>query len=207
MTEIITETESRALSTPAASPPLLELVSALPEEPSGDEILDGFLDFVSKQGLSLYPAQEEAILELLAGKHVVLNTPTGSGKSLVATALLFRALCLGERAFYTFPIKALASEKFFELCALFGAQNVGMLTGDASINRDAPIVCATAEILSNIALREGEHAEIDCIVMDEFHYYGDPDRGLAWQIPLILLSHARFLLMSATLGDVTAITE
>jgi superfamily II RNA helicase len=178
-----------------------------PDDSTADTILDAFVAWVNDRGLTLYSAQEEAILELLGGKHVVLNTPTGSGKSLVATALLFRALCLGDRAFYTFPIKALASEKFFELCALFGAQNVGMLTGDASINRDAPIVCATAEILANVALREGEQAEVDCVVMDEFHYYGDPDRGLAWQIPLISLPHTQFLLMSATLGDVTAITE
>src|SRR5262245_56705355 len=178
-----------------------------PEETNADTILDAFVGWVSARGLSLYSAQEEAILELLGGRHVVLNTPTGSGKSLVATALLFRALCTGERAFYTFPIKALASEKFFELCVLFGAENVGMLTGDASINRDAPIVCATAEILANMALREGDDAVIDCVVMDEFHYYGDPDRGLAWQIPLILLTRAQFLLMSATLGDVSNITE
>ncbi len=172
-----------------------------------DAILDAFLGFVQARGLSLYPAQEEAILELMAGKHVVLNTPTGSGKSLVATALLFRALCRGERAFYTFPIKALASEKFFELCELFGAEHVGMLTGDASINRDANVICATAEILANFALCDGEAAPIECVVMDEFHYYGDAERGIAWQIPLLTLRHAHFLLMSATLGDVEVITE
>ncbi|MET0388633.1 MAG: DUF3516 domain-containing protein [Polyangiales bacterium] len=186
---------------------VLRLLDSLPEDPTNDSVLDAFLAFVAKQGLQLYPSQEEAILELLAGKHVVLNTPTGSGKSLVATALLFRALALGERAVYTFPIKALASEKFFELCELFGAQNVGMLTGDASINRDAPIVCATAEILANIALRDASAADLGCVVMDEFHYYGDPDRGIAWQIPLLLLPDTQFLLMSATLGDVSQITN
>ncbi|HEX4351749.1 MAG TPA: DUF3516 domain-containing protein, partial [Polyangiales bacterium] len=178
-----------------------------PANANADTILDAFLGFVDGQGLTLYAAQEEAILELMAGKHVVLNTPTGSGKSLVATALLFRAISFGDRAVYTFPIKALASEKFFELCTLFGAHNVGMLTGDASINRDAPIVCATAEILANIALRDGVHSDIGCVVMDEFHYYGDPERGIAWQIPLLLLPDAQFLLMSATLGDVTQISE
>ncbi len=172
-----------------------------------DAMLDAFLDWVSARGLTLYSAQEEAILELFAGKHVVLNTPTGSGKSLVATALLFRALCLGERAAYTFPIKALASEKFFELCELFGAEQVGMFTGDASINRDAPIVCATAEILANIALRDGDQADFESVVMDEFHYYGDPERGNAWQIPLLLLTRAQMLLMSATLGDVQPISD
>jgi len=195
------------IAEPVAAPQPLSLLDSLPDDPSNDAVLDAFLDFVSRQGLSLYPAQEEAILELLAGKHVVLNTPTGSGKSLVATALLFRALALGDRAVYTFPIKALASEKFFELCELFGAQNVGMLTGDASINRDAPIVCATAEILANIALRDASASDLHCVVMDEFHYYGDPERGMAWQIPLLLLPDAQFLLMSATLGDVSQITE
>jgi superfamily II DNA/RNA helicase len=196
------------LPRPSAAP-TADLLARLPSaaEANPDTILDAFLGFVEAQGLTLYPAQEEAILELLAGKHVVLNTPTGSGKSLVATALLFRALALGERAAYTFPIKALASEKFFELCGLFGANNVGMLTGDASINRDAPIVCATAEILSNIALRDGDNSDIACVVMDEFHYYGDPERGIAWQIPLLLLHDAQFLLMSATLGDVSMISE
>jgi len=204
-------------STPPPTPahaqtrtPVPNLLDALPsdgQELTNDTVLDAFLDYVSRQGLALYPAQEEAILELLAGKHVVLNTPTGSGKSLVATALLFRALAFGERAAYTFPIKALASEKFFELCELFGAQNVGMLTGDASINRDAPIVCATAEILANIALRDAAASELGCVVMDEFHYYGDAERGIAWQIPLLLLPDTQFLLMSATLGDVTTITD
>jgi superfamily II RNA helicase len=186
-----------------------DLYSRMPPQDActPDALLDAFLGWVTDRGLTLYPAQEEAILELFAGKHVVLNTPTGSGKSLVATALLFRALSLGQRAAYTFPIKALASEKFFELCALFGAENVGMSTGDASINRDAPIMCATAEILANIALRDGDDADFEAVVMDEFHYYGDPDRGSAWQIPLLLLKRAQMLLMSATLGDVTAITE
>ncbi len=198
-----------AASAAPASPTAPDLLSRAPagNPPSDDQILDAFLGWAAVRGLSLYPAQEEAILELMAGKHVVLNTPTGSGKSLVATALLFRALCRGERGVYTFPIKALASEKFFELCALFGAHNVGMLTGDASINRDAPIVCATAEILANLALRDGARAEADCVVMDEFHYYGDPDRGIAWQIPLLALPHTQFLLMSATLGDVQGIVE
>jgi superfamily II RNA helicase len=194
---------------PLTAAPISDLLARLPAEPErdNDAILDAFLGFVTARGLTLYPAQEEAVLELLAGKHVVLNTPTGSGKSLVATALLFRALAFDERAFYTFPIKALASEKFFELCELLGPQNVGMLTGDASINRDAPIICATAEILANVALRDAAASDISCVVMDEFHYYGDPDRGMAWQIPLLLLNDTQFLLMSATLGDVSAVTE
>jgi superfamily II RNA helicase len=166
-----------------------------------DQILGRFLEWVADLGLEPYPEQEEAILELLADRHVVLATPTGSGKSLVAVALHFKALCEGERSFYTAPIKALVSEKFFALCDEFGAENVGMLTGDASINRDAPIICCTTEILANMALREGAAADVPYAVLDEFHYYADRGRGAAWQIPLIALPNALLLMMSATLGN------
>ncbi|MGH2901446.1 MAG: DEAD/DEAH box helicase, partial [Solirubrobacteraceae bacterium] len=166
-----------------------------------DEILDRFVAWSSGRGLVPYPAQEEAFLELLAGKHVVLATPTGSGKSLVATLLHFKAMCEGKRSFYTSPVKALVSEKFFTLCADFGPENVGMLTGDASINSAAPIVCCTAEVLANMALRQGAALSVPYVVMDEFHYYSDAQRGMAWQVPLLMLPDATFLLMSATLGD------
>jgi superfamily II RNA helicase len=165
-----------------------------------EELLDLFLGHVRELGLDLYPAQEQAILELLTGSNVILATPTGSGKSLVATAMHFLALSEGKRSFYTAPIKALVSEKFFALCRDFGADKVGMITGDASVNRDAPIVCCTAEILSNMALREGKRAEVDCAILDEFHYYADRERGVAWQIPLLVLERTQFLLMSATIG-------
>jgi superfamily II RNA helicase len=172
-----------------------------------DEILERFLDWFAEQGFEPYSAQEEAWLELMTGRHVVLNTPTGSGKSLVATALHFKAMCEGRRSFYTAPIKALASEKFFALCKDFGPENVGMLTGDASINPDAPIVCCTAEVLANMALRSGESLQVPYVVMDEFHYYADPARGVAWQIPLLTMPRTVFLLMSATLGDTREIRE
>jgi superfamily II RNA helicase len=171
------------------------------EDADDDILLDRFLRYVAEKNLALYPAQEEAILELASRKNVVLNTPTGSGKSLVATAMHYFARARGERSFYTCPIKALVSEKFFALCNEFGPDDVGMMTGDATVNRDAPIICCTAEVLSNMALREGKHAAVDCVVMDEFHYYADRDRGVAWQIPLLTLPQTRFLLMSATLGD------
>jgi len=193
----------------AEAPPAPVLASLLPssgEKLSSDQILDRFVSFASGAGLSLYLAQEEALLELLSGKHVILNTPTGSGKSLVATALHFKAMCERKTSVYTCPIKALVNEKFFALCDVFGAEKVGMLTGDASINRDAPILCCTAEILSNITLREQE-PNVDYVVMDEFHYYADRERGVAWQIPLLGLPGTTFLLMSATLGDMTAIEE
>jgi len=170
---------------------------------TADHLLDEFLSWIADTGFEPYPAQEEAVLELMAGHHVILNTPTGSGKSLVALAVHFKALCEGKRAFYTSPIKALVSEKFFDLCRELGAENVGMLTGDASINHRAPIICCTAEVLANIALAEGAYAPVDYVVMDEFHFYADSERGMAWQVPLLTLPQVTFLLMSATLGDVS----
>ncbi len=179
-----------------------------PGEPklSPEDALDRFVSYVTSKGLTLYPAQEEAILELLGGKHVVLATPTGSGKSLVAEAFHFVALSQGKTSFYTCPIKALVNEKFFALCDAFGAEKVGMMTGDAAINRQAPIICCTAEILSNLCLRE-QRLFAECVVMDEFHYYGDRERGVAWQVPLLSMPETQFLLMSATLGDLTSIEE
>ncbi len=178
------------------------------EEKTGNDVLLGrFLDYVEGRRLQLYPAQESAILELFEDKNVILNTPTGSGKSLVATALHFAAIARGRRSIYTCPIKALVNEKFMALCREFGPDNVGLSTGDASVNRDAPILCCTAEILANIALREGAAANVQDVVMDEFHYYADRERGVAWQVPLLTLPQTRFLLMSATLGDTTFFEE
>ena len=176
-------------------------------KPGNDVLLGRFLDYVEGRQLQLYPAQESAILELFEEKNVILNTPTGSGKSLVATALHFQAIAQGRRSIYTCPIKALVNEKFMALCREFGPDNVGLSTGDASVNRDAPILCCTAEILANIALREGAQANVQEVVMDEFHYYADRERGVAWQVPLLMLPQARFLLMSATLGDTTFFEE
>ena len=173
--------------------------------PDSDKILDAFLEWAADRGLDLYPHQEEAILQLLAGGNVVLSTPTGSGKSLVALAGAFAMLAQGRRAVYTAPITALVSEKFFELTAALGPDNVGMVTGDAAVNAGAPLITCTAEILANRALREGPDTDVDLVVMDEFHYYGDRDRGWAWQVPLLELPNTRFLLMSATLGDTSDI--
>ncbi len=171
------------------------------EAPTNDFLLGRFLDFVSAKGLELYPAQEQAVLELYEGRNVILNTPTGSGKSLVASALHFHALAQGRRSAYTCPIKALVNEKWLSLCREFGPQNVGLSTGDATINRDAPILCCTAEVLANMALRQGPDCPVRDVVVDEFHYYSDRERGVAWQVPLLTMSRARFLLMSATLGE------
>lgn len=177
------------------------LMSFMPEGKDADDLLMAFLSYAEQSGIELYEAQEEAILELFGGNCVVLNTPTGSGKSLVALAAHFYALANDECSVYTAPVKALVSEKFFDLCKEFGTENVGMLTGDASINADAPILCCTAEILANLALRDADKADIALVIMDEFHYYSDRDRGMAWQIPILTLPQSQFLIMSATLGE------
>jgi superfamily II RNA helicase len=182
---------------------VLSLTDELPAETDPDSLFVAFANWAGDRGLALYPHQEEALIEIVSGGNVILSTPTGSGKSLVAAGAHFAALARGERSFYTAPIKALVSEKFFDLCAMFGPELVGMMTGDASVNAGAPIICCTAEILASIALRDGAAADVQQIVMDEFHYYADRERGWAWQVPLIELGHAQFILMSATLGDVS----
>ncbi len=186
------------------------LSDLVPAEPGPDALFEVFSGWAADRGLDLYPAQTEAVIELVSGANVILSTPTGSGKSLVATAAQFAALASREnggdptgRVFYTAPIKALVSEKFFAAVEVFGVDRVGMMTGDASVNASAPIICCTAEILANLALREGAESSVTTVVMDEFHYYADPERGWAWQVPLLELPRAQFLLMSATLGDVS----
>ena len=186
---------------------LLPDIEEVPESLVDDAILESFLGWTRDRGIILYPAQEEAATALVAEDNVILATPTGSGKSMVAIAAHFVALARKQRSFYTAPIKALVSEKFFDLCQTFGPENVGMMTSDATVNGNAPIICATAEIVANIALRDGANARIDQAVMDEFHYYSEPDRGWAWQVPLLELPNVQFLLMSATLGDTQWLQE
>jgi superfamily II RNA helicase len=180
----------------------VSLIDQLPTNPDPDTLFDVFETWAGARGLTLYPAQEEALIEVVSGANVILSTPTGSGKSLVAAGAHFAALAEGRRSFYTAPIKALVSEKFFDLCAIFGTEKVGMMTGDASVNPTAPVICCTAEVLASIALRDGARSDVGQVVMDEFHFYAEPDRGWAWQIPLLELVHAQFVLMSATLGNV-----
>jgi superfamily II RNA helicase len=184
-----------------------QLLDLAPTPWNPDVAYDSFASWAAGRGLPLYPAQEEAMLEIVSGSNLILSTPTGTGKSLVAIGAHFTALAQGKRSYYTAPIKALVSEKFFALVDIFGAENVGMVTGDSSVNSDAPIICCTAEILANVALRGGEHSAVDQVVMDEFHFYADPDRGWAWQVPLLTLPHVQFILMSATLGDVSGIAD
>ncbi len=179
------------------------LTDLVPDPPDADSLYDAFTTWTSDQGLTLYPAQDEALIEVLSGSNLILSTPTGSGKSLVATGAHFAALATGRRTYYTAPIKALVSEKFFALCRQLGSAHVGMVTGDAAVNADAPVIACTAEVLANLALREGSYADVGQVVMDEFHFYGDPQRGWAWQVPIVELPQAQFVLMSATLGDVS----
>lgn len=181
----------------------MTLIDQLPRTADPDALYEAFEAWAQERGLTLYPHQEEALIEVVSGANVIVSTPTGSGKSMIAAGAHFAALARDEVTFYTAPIKALVSEKFFELCKIFGTENVGMLTGDASVNSDAPVICCTAEVLASIALRDGKHADIGQVVMDEFHFYAEPDRGWAWQIPLLELPQAQFVLMSATLGDVS----
>jgi superfamily II RNA helicase len=185
----------------------MTLIDRLPPGGDPDAVFEAFAGWAKERGFELYPHQEESLIELVSGANLILSTPTGSGKSLVAAGAHFAALADNRTTFYTAPIKALVSEKFFALCEMFGPANVGMLTGDASVNADAPIIACTAEILANIALREGTRADVGSVVMDEFHFYADPERGWAWQVPLIELPQAQFVLMSATLGDTTKLAD
>ena len=202
-------TSSAAGSLGALAPSWYEPEDGAEPEPwlSSDEAFERFLGWCDERGIELWPHQEEALMDLAAGDHVVLGTPTGSGKSLVALGMLFFGMAQGRRAYYTAPIKALVSEKFFDLVEVLGRDNVGMITGDTHINTGAPVICCTAEILANQALREGDEADVGVVAMDEFHYFADPDRGWAWQIPLLTLPHTQFMLMSATLGDMTQIAD
>ena len=170
------------------------------------DVVDAFGTWAAESSRPLYPHQEEAVLALAMGEHVVLATPTGSGKSLVAMAGVALALNAGRRAVWTAPIKALVAEKFFDLVDLLGAEQVGLATGDASINPDAPVLVCTAEVLANHALTTGADSEYSFACLDEFHYYAERDRGWAWQVPLLELTGCQMLLASATLGDMTAIT-
>lgn len=210
--------EDAPATSPAAPGSLGELVPDLwfdpkqwpdyePEAPlTPDEALDRYLDWCAGRGMELWPHQEEALLDLAAGDHVILGTPTGSGKSMVALGLAYMTICQHRRAYYTAPIKALVSEKFFDLVEVLGRDNVGMITGDTHINTDAPVICCTEEILANQALREGAASDMAAVAMDEFHFFGEADRGWAWQVPLLTLPNTQFLLMSATLGDTSAIS-
>jgi Domain of unknown function (DUF3516)/DEAD/DEAH box helicase len=186
---------------------LLDVLPAPGADPA--DVIDAFSAWAAAGGRPLYPHQEDAALALAFGEHVVLATPTGSGKSLAAVAGIILALNRGERAVWTAPIKALVAEKFFELVDLLGPDVVGLATGDASINSDASVLVCTAEVFAHQAMADGarlpSEGGMGFACLDEFHYYGDHDRGWAWQLPLLLSPSTQFLLMSATLGDMSFI--
>jgi hypothetical protein len=171
------------------------------------DVLTAFMGWAADGGRPLYSHQEEAALALAEGSHVVLATPTGSGKSMVALFGIVLARNAGLRSVWTAPIKALVGEKFFELAELIGPEEVGLAIGDASINREAKVLVCTAEVLANQALGEGADTPVGFACLDEFHFYGEHDRGWAWQVPLLAMHNTQFLLASATLGDVTPIVE
>lgn len=202
---------AQATPTGGTSHPLFDLLPLTPDHKlipiDPEDALMRYSSWVQSQGITLWPHQEEALLDLASNEHVILGTPTGSGKSLVAVGMCYFACTQNKTIYYTAPIKALVSEKFFYLVKLFGKDLVGMITGDCVINSEAPIICCTAEILAQDALRWETDSDIKLVCMDEFHYFGDKDRGWAWQVPLLVLKDTQFLLMSATLGDTTALAQ
>jgi superfamily II RNA helicase len=165
---------------------LAPLLTHAPASAEPSDLLLAFMAHCEAAGVEPYPAQFEAFEAIFEHKSVVLATPTGSGKSLVALAAQFAAFWRGHRGLdptvpehlrrsvYTAPTKALVNEKFFNLCDAFGATNVGLMTGDATVNAAAPVVCCTAEILESMALRQGTTTPFGWVVMDEFHYFSDP---------------------------------
>ena len=189
------------------SSPVPNLVSRIPAggTTDPDQILDLFLEWVAEIGFELYPAQEEALLEIMAGRHVVLSTPTGSGKSLVALGLHFKGLCEGRVSLLHLPHQGAGVGEVLLALQRFRRRQ----RRDAHRRRQhqprRPVICCTAEVLANLSLRLGTDLEAPYVVMDEFHYYADRDRGWAWQVPLINAPTSQFLLMSATLGDMTTI--
>jgi len=150
------------------------------------------------------PFQLEA-LAALEFEDVLVTAPTGSGKTWIAREEIRRLLDQGKRAWYTTPLKALTNSKYQEFGDEFGAQHVGILTGDRKENSDAPLIVGTTEIYRNQlfdALRGGEDVSVDLVIFDEAHYLGDEDRGHVWEEAIILTPpRIRMLLLSATIGN------
>ncbi|HEY0191295.1 MAG TPA: DEAD/DEAH box helicase, partial [Kofleriaceae bacterium] len=157
--------------------------------------------FLWGRGLEPYPVQEQAISHIFAGRSVLVTVPTGTGKTLMAKAALFAALGRGQRAIYTTPLRALTEEKYRELCADFGDENVGFATGDYKVNREAPIQVEVAEILWNRIVAEKHVSPAETVVMDEGHYFNDPERGYVWEQSIIGLDpRTQLVILSATVG-------
>jgi superfamily II RNA helicase len=150
------------------------------------------------------PFQLDA-LEMLEYEDVLVTAPTGSGKTWIAREEIRRLLNAGRRAWYTTPLKALTNSKYQEFIDEFGAERVGILTGDRKENWDAPLIVGTTEIYRNQlfdSLRGGSEVSADLVVLDEAHYLSDEDRGHVWEEAIILTPpRIRLLLLSATIGN------
>ena len=147
-----------------------------------EEAFEAFTNWVADRGIELWPHQEEALMSLMVGDHVILGTPTGSGKSLVALGMHFMAMCFGETSYYTAPIKALVSEKFFNLVELLGRDNVGMITGDSPHQRGGARSSAVPRRFSRTRrCAKAPDALVHSVAMDEFHFFSDtgPRLGMA----------------------------
>jgi ATP-dependent RNA helicase HelY len=159
--------------------------------------------FIDGLGFGLDRFQLDAIEAVDQRVNVLVSAPTGSGKTLVANYAIGRELEREQRTFYTTPLKALSNQKYHELSELFGSSRVGLLTGDTSINRTAPIVVMTTEVLRNMLLTESDQlTTLGLVILDEVHYLQDPFRGGVWEEVLILTPSAvRFVALSATIGN------
>lgn len=170
--------------------------------PSDGELELSFYEkFLWSRGLEPYPVQEQALAHIFAGTSVLVTVPTGTGKTLMAKAALHAALGRGHRAIYTTPLRALTEEKYRELSADFGEHNVGFATGDYKVNRDAPIQVEVAEILWNRIVADKHVSPAEIVVMDEGHYFNDPERGYVWEQSIIGLDpRTQLVVLSATVG-------